>query len=1231
MLKFVPFPRTGTISKDWNYADELDQISFSKKLGIIGVGRFDGSKGAVFIFDVSTCKLKAVVIHNPIYIWSSPVIKSLAEINETSAVIAQAYGEPPGKPERYSLYLCRIHLKSGKNIWCKKFSNTKEIAGPIHTSHILRVNENLYTVAVQHYPSGNVSLIGFTADGKILYHKVYPFKGVARFGDLGWEKGTVIYSADGFSAYLFNATNGELIAAYKSPFCKNKECIAYDVKKDFINGCYILVGTERVKGDDWQVRIERICEKTNLSVDFNYSKNGLLVSFEGFSNNGKALSWVYDFGDGSIGYGQNITHLYPKPGNYTVILKVRDEKGNIAVEAKKIELKSVFKSISIPEIAVEKFPFCAKVELNKIEKVTATFENETLQKTGKTLVFCFTPNKTGKEKLVILTPFEKIEKGVKVLSQEDAIREYKKLELIRAFEKAGVELSEKLANKTIEVCKHYFSGAVEKKIKLLKEKLQSAFEGEISKFAEKLAEYSETVAREVKAHKKEIAESVTEKIFSYLDELVKKGEVSLRKALRKAIYDALFAENLEKLRNKTLNLDEISHVMYIAKNMENVPAYELKLAFIKASPTPEFFLEKTEKSTEVGEIMAPWDLFDLLAADAQAVMLVPAKLGYLEKPELKAEFAVAGVAIAIAKAVEAYIALSTAISKISPALLLGASYLSSNMVFENVANTFGKTKLSQKWVSVLSKEDVKESIAITDFSVKSRKVVFSVNVSTQEPGIVFVVVKGANLTPITFVNFTESPVLLKYRIENYTKDVCIKAYLMHFDQSIKASVFVSKGFAGICSAGMSEAEKNILIIKNGEGEKDVEIRTGNESVKIFLKNFEEKEIALPKTKEIEICYSNHCEIERVLLSTEAVKNKKAELVLPSKLFINSGGKIIFSTLSGREANITLISPSGKIYTISTGKAFCPRENGTWEMKSSEDSFFFVVEKPSELRCLIFNTTAVVLNNKGRFVENARVVAEGEMTFTDASGSAKFSQNVSEGYAEKAGYLAAACVKPVISVPEEVRIINSTCDVLLVKRISENEYFISCTGKGASFSLVFPKNKSFSGKEGNYTFVLERKSERNASITIIPDIIFTKILIGDGMYKVCAFYETIKLCRSIKNGEVLLFSAALKKVEIDNTSFQINLPGKLEKGVNYLKLVSPYEIIELKTTPAEIKAEVVTSSAKYVIELKSAALREEFFSDKCVFFRSLKEGREHSIVKGNCSKVVDFRRAVDFLS
>ncbi len=141
-------------SKDWNYADELDQISFSKKHEIIGVGRFDGSKGAVFIFDVSTCKLKAVVIHNPIYIWSSPVIKSLAEINETSAVIAQAYGEPPGKPERYSLYLCRIHLKSGKNIWCKKFSNTKEIAGPIHTSHILRVNENLYAVAVQHYPSG---------------------------------------------------------------------------------------------------------------------------------------------------------------------------------------------------------------------------------------------------------------------------------------------------------------------------------------------------------------------------------------------------------------------------------------------------------------------------------------------------------------------------------------------------------------------------------------------------------------------------------------------------------------------------------------------------------------------------------------------------------------------------------------------------------------------------------------------------------------------------------------------------------------------------------------------------------------------------------------------------------------------------------------------------------------------------------------------------------------------
>ncbi|MCD6171423.1 MAG: VCBS repeat-containing protein, partial [Thermoplasmata archaeon] len=58
----------------------------------------------------------------------------------------------------------------------------------------------------------------------------------------------------------------------------------------------------------------------NQSLHFN------AIAFGGSS----PYNWTWDFGDGSISYEQNPSHIYTVPGNYTVILTVTDSNNNTA-------------------------------------------------------------------------------------------------------------------------------------------------------------------------------------------------------------------------------------------------------------------------------------------------------------------------------------------------------------------------------------------------------------------------------------------------------------------------------------------------------------------------------------------------------------------------------------------------------------------------------------------------------------------------------------------------------------------------------------------------------------------------------------------------------------------------------------------------------------------------------------------------------------------------------------
>jgi hypothetical protein len=88
-------------------------------------------------------------------------------------------------------------------------------------------------------------------------------------------------------------------------------------------------------------------ESSRLIVDFSYSPPlplaGEAVSFidKSYDPDGNIVLWHWDFGDGATSSDRNPTHVYISPGNYTVTLTVRDNKGAEKRIVKTIQVEAV--------------------------------------------------------------------------------------------------------------------------------------------------------------------------------------------------------------------------------------------------------------------------------------------------------------------------------------------------------------------------------------------------------------------------------------------------------------------------------------------------------------------------------------------------------------------------------------------------------------------------------------------------------------------------------------------------------------------------------------------------------------------------------------------------------------------------------------------------------------------------------------------------------------------------
>jgi uncharacterized membrane protein len=84
-------------------------------------------------------------------------------------------------------------------------------------------------------------------------------------------------------------------------------------------------------------------DEDELEVDAGDEYEGLVnetIQFEGEAEGGiEPYNWSWDFGNGNTSTVQNPTYIYNQSGNYTAILMVTDDEGNIATDNADVYIK----------------------------------------------------------------------------------------------------------------------------------------------------------------------------------------------------------------------------------------------------------------------------------------------------------------------------------------------------------------------------------------------------------------------------------------------------------------------------------------------------------------------------------------------------------------------------------------------------------------------------------------------------------------------------------------------------------------------------------------------------------------------------------------------------------------------------------------------------------------------------------------------------------------------------
>jgi len=156
-----------------------------------------------------------------------------------------------------------------------------------------------------------------------------------------------------FDLCFINSTDRENWTGYDSPILEaSTDMNAWDTKWIYRSSCIIQDGKMQViytansltwhagytynnavggTGNSSNIISTTSPSNTPPTANFNYEPQSAYVQdtvfFNSTSNDsdGSIVNWTWDFGDGTIGFGENVTHQYTNGGNYTVSLTVIDD------------------------------------------------------------------------------------------------------------------------------------------------------------------------------------------------------------------------------------------------------------------------------------------------------------------------------------------------------------------------------------------------------------------------------------------------------------------------------------------------------------------------------------------------------------------------------------------------------------------------------------------------------------------------------------------------------------------------------------------------------------------------------------------------------------------------------------------------------------------------------------------------------------------------------------------
>ncbi len=95
------------------------------------------------------------------------------------------------------------------------------------------------------------------------------------------------------------------------------------------------------------ITIYKILKADFITPDVIYAGNATAFKDNSSSKYG-IINYTWQFGDGSIGYGKNVSHVYSKAGNYDVTLTITDKKEHEDSVTKKVYVSSIEKENKTP-------------------------------------------------------------------------------------------------------------------------------------------------------------------------------------------------------------------------------------------------------------------------------------------------------------------------------------------------------------------------------------------------------------------------------------------------------------------------------------------------------------------------------------------------------------------------------------------------------------------------------------------------------------------------------------------------------------------------------------------------------------------------------------------------------------------------------------------------------------------------------------------------------------------